>query len=321
MNLKSLLSLCFGLFVSLSLSAQQTDAFFQGLPTKSENGRCYAKCKLPDCRVALTKTVMVKEGYTNRKTTPAVYETSSEEVLIKEASTKLVVVPAEYETVTEQVLIKEASTKIVQKTPKYQTTTERIMVSPEHGKWVKKKRTPSCFSSNPEDCYVMCWEKIPAKYKTVEKRVLVDSGTSEIVEIPAQYKTIQKRVLRSPASTKIVEIPAEYKTVKTQRLASPVGTFEEYVPAKYETVEYFVTADQGGYTTWTEVLCQEKTTSGIVRKVQQALIDKGYKPGSIDGVMGGQTKAALEKFQQDKALPEGNLNMETLTALGLKVNK
>ncbi len=319
MNLKLLFSISFGLFISLSLSAQQNDAFFQGLPPTSENGRCYAKCKLPDCRVALTKTVLVKEGYTKKKTIPAVYETSTKQVLIKEATTKLVIIPAKYETVTEQVLIQEASTKIVQKAPRYQVTTERVMLSAEHGKWVKKKRTPSCFSSNPEDCYVMCWEKIPARYKTIEKRVLVDSGTSQVIEIPAQYKTISKRVLRSPETTKIVEIPAEYETITTRTLASPASTFEELVPAKYETIEYFVTADQGGYTTWSEVLCQEKTTVGIVRKVQQALTDKGYLVGSIDGVMGRQTKIALEKFQQDKALPIGNLNIKTLKALGLDV--
>jgi hypothetical protein len=33
--------------------------------------------------------------------------------------------------------------------------------------------------------------------------------------------------------------------------------------------------------------------------------------------MGGKTKQALIKFQQDKGLPVGNLNIETLKALGV----
>jgi hypothetical protein len=34
--------------------------------------------------------------------------------------------------------------------------------------------------------------------------------------------------------------------------------------------------------------------------------------------MGSKTKAALTKFQQDKGLPVGNLNIETLKALGVQ---
>ena len=37
-------------------------------------------------------------------------------------------------------------------------------------------------------------------------------------------------------------------------------------------------------------------------------------------VMGPQTKAALAKFQKDKGLPVGNLNMETMKALGVSAN-
>ena len=37
-----------------------------------------------------------------------------------------------------------------------------------------------------------------------------------------------------------------------------------------------------------------------VRQVQQALKDKGHDPGSIDGVMGPKTHAALQSFQQQQ---------------------
>jgi hypothetical protein len=33
-----------------------------------------------------------------------------------------------------------------------------------------------------------------------------------------------------------------------------------------------------------------------VREVQQALVDAGYDPGPIDGIMGPRTKAALRKY-------------------------
>jgi len=34
--------------------------------------------------------------------------------------------------------------------------------------------------------------------------------------------------------------------------------------------------------------------------------------------MGSRTKAALTKFQKENGLPVGNLNMETIRALGLQ---
>ena len=37
-----------------------------------------------------------------------------------------------------------------------------------------------------------------------------------------------------------------------------------------------------------------------------------------DNVFGSDTKEALIKFQQDNGLPQGNLNMETMNALGVK---
>jgi len=40
-----------------------------------------------------------------------------------------------------------------------------------------------------------------------------------------------------------------------------------------------------------------------VKKVQQALADKGYDPGQVDGVMGPQTRHAIGKYQKSQDLP------------------
>ena len=74
----------------------------------------------------------------------------------------------------------------------------------------------------------------------------------------------------------------------------------------------------GGFTEWREVLCNEKVQMGYtVRQIQQALKDRGYDPGTLDNAMGARTKIALQKFQRDKGLPQGSLDMETLKALGI----
>jgi peptidoglycan hydrolase-like protein with peptidoglycan-binding domain len=52
--------------------------------------------------------------------------------------------------------------------------------------------------------------------------------------------------------------------------------------------------------------------NGDVRSAQQALRDRGFDPGPIDGVMGPRTTAAVKEFQQKENLTvTGSLDAET----------
>jgi peptidoglycan hydrolase-like protein with peptidoglycan-binding domain len=54
-----------------------------------------------------------------------------------------------------------------------------------------------------------------------------------------------------------------------------------------------------------------------VEHAQQALKDAGHDPGSIDGVMGARTTAALKAYQQKQGLPvTGQLDDATAAKLG-----
>lgn len=56
----------------------------------------------------------------------------------------------------------------------------------------------------------------------------------------------------------------------------------------------------------------------VVREVQQALNDKGFNPGRIDGKWGPRTQAALAKFQKSQGLTASRkLDDQTLAALGV----
>lgn len=53
-----------------------------------------------------------------------------------------------------------------------------------------------------------------------------------------------------------------------------------------------------------------------VYELQDRLAALGYKPGTVDGVLGPRTLDALKKFQGDKNLAvTGTLNVETIRAL------
>lgn len=59
--------------------------------------------------------------------------------------------------------------------------------------------------------------------------------------------------------------------------------------------------------------------SDTIRAEQQALKDKGFDPGPVDGVDGAKTRAALRDFQKKQSLNEdGKLGPQTMDALGVK---
>jgi hypothetical protein len=65
----------------------------------------------------------------------------------------------------------------------------------------------------------------------------------------------------------------------------------------------------------------EQKDPETVRSVQQALKDKGFDTGAVDGHMGPATEGALRKFQQAQGLtPSGSLDEQTLGALGVNGN-
>jgi lipid-binding SYLF domain-containing protein/peptidoglycan hydrolase-like protein with peptidoglycan-binding domain len=62
---------------------------------------------------------------------------------------------------------------------------------------------------------------------------------------------------------------------------------------------------------------QRAAVSDEIKKVQEALRDKGYDPGPIDGVLGPRTRAALRSYQQAENLAmTGRLDPETAAKLG-----
>ncbi len=67
-----------------------------------------------------------------------------------------------------------------------------------------------------------------------------------------------------------------------------------------------------------EALSQFGSTGTEVRQIQTALKKQGYYTGSVDGVFGSQTQAAVRKFQAAKGLTvDGICGSATLSALGI----
>jgi len=256
-----------------------------------------------------TRTVEIPAEYGTRTTNtvksaastrqieiPAEYKTITKKVIDTPASTRTIEIPAEYKTITKRVVDTPASTRTIDIPAEYKTITRSVVDTPPS---TRVDRKPMIVRTYTETNRVGC----PDGYTTDTGAVEGGSGAGgnggsgdciRVVEIPAEYGSTTRRVVKTPATTRTVEIPAQYATVTRRNLVK-----------------------KGGFTEWREVLCGEKVTGYTIRQIQSALSSRGYDPGPNDNILGSRTKAALTKFQKDNNLPVGQLDMETLKALGI----
>jgi len=69
-------------------------------------------------------------------------------------------------------------------------------------------------------------------------------------------------------------------------------------------------------------MANEEHNPQLVRSAQQALKQKGYDVGTVDGQLGPNTESALRQFQQSQGITQsGNLDQQTLSALGVDENQ
>ncbi|MEE9493622.1 MAG: peptidoglycan-binding protein [Gammaproteobacteria bacterium] len=306
---------------SASASSGSTDLF----PPNARPGECYARVFISPTYDTSTEQVLKSEASEKISVIPAKYEWGTEEVLVKAASERLEVIPAVYEWVTEKVMVKPPGKRVEVVPPTYKTVTEKVLDKPETTIWKKGSGLlgPASGGSNvtridESTGEIMCLVTVPATYKTIHQRVLVDKGGTREIEIPAEYKTVKKKIMKTPPTTRKIDIPAEYKTLKVKKIVEPPKTMTTPIPATYTTVTKRQKVSEGRIE-WRPVLCKTNATANTVRRIQKALKGAGQNPGPIDGVLGGQTMSAIKAFQTKKGLPTGGITMKTLEALGVSL--
>ena len=283
-----------------------------------------------------TQYIMVKPESKRYVEVPAVYENVSEPYVIEPATFRIEVLQPRYETVTERVERVAAGAKWVKKKADYNclgTNPDDCLVwcmveTPAEYQTLTKRVNKGCDGSGGADAGCIKTIEIPAVMgtRTVQKIKKPTSVREEI--IPAEYKavtvrntdefiSVSKQVLKMPPSFREEMIPAEYKAVTSKVIKSQASSRTETIPPEYIAVTKRKLVKAGGFTEWREVLCDEKVTGYKISEIQTALKKAGYYTGTADNKMGPGTKAALTKFQKDKGLPIGNIDLETLKALGL----
>jgi hypothetical protein len=188
-----------------------------GVPDAVSAGQCFAEYIVPAKYDTVTERMLKTESSQRIEIIPAVYEDTQERVLVSEASEKLVTVAAEYETVTEKVLVEPAYT-----TWKVSECSGGACAPGE----VPNRVAGSVDRIDQSTGEIMCLVEVPAKYKTITKRVLKSPATTKSVTTPAQYQTQNVRKLKTPAQERVIDIPETYQTItKTVKTSDPSTTW------------------------------------------------------------------------------------------------
>lgn len=180
-----------------------------------------------------------------------------------------------------------------------------------------------------------CLEKviIPTKYKTVTEQVpqevkyhkeivpkkyridttyveQVPTGRPQPSHLPKQYKAVYNRV----------PLPCEFKTDEDgncyREIAIPMTP--QTITKKVALPCEFKTDEEGNCYQNKPYLCENAVKCKVRKKIQQALIAKGYDAGKGKKNFATKTMAALKKFQLDNQLDRIPLSLESLDKLGLK---
>jgi len=86
---------------------------------------------------------------------------------------------------------------------------------------------------------------------------------------------------------------------------------------KPASITFSSISENGGFTDWREVICDNQLTDSKKKGIQNALESKGYKVDYLNTNFSNSIKNSLVKFQTENNLPIGQLDLETLAALGL----
>ncbi len=286
------------------------------LPPGAKPGECYTRIYVPPQYETKVEEIVVTDGTEHVEIMPAQFKWVEKQVLVKEESEKIEVIPATFKTVEEKVEIKPA-TEVLKIVPaQFDEVEEKVLVREGYTTWKTGRGPVEKIDASTGE--IMCLVEVPAEYKTIQRRKLITPATTETVVEPAKYKVVKKRVIDKAAETKVTKIPAEYVTVKVQELVEKAKPERAPVPAELVEVEKIMKVQDGGLE-WRQILCETNMTRDVVGQIQAALKEQGVYGGTIDGSLGPMTMRAVRNFQKSKNLASGQLTIETLDALGVKL--
>ena len=319
-------------------------------------GQCYARLLIAPKFENFTDHVMVADAHTETRTVPEVAQMVEKDVMVAPEHVVHKTIPAVSHTEMVSVVVTPATVREETIPARFETRVEHVMVAPEHQEWVKTAgiptgaalvtpidhapvryradgsltwpgKNPVVVATSDETAEylqqdsaqpVYCLKIVPAQYEERRAQVEVSPASVRRIDVPAVMRQERRVVVDAPEHVEEVVIPAVYRKQKVREIVTPAHTEEFTVPAVYQDVaKSRLIGDP--QPVWRQVLCAKNTSPAKIAEIQRALAKRGYNPGPADGQLGTQTVSAMQKFEADRGLPQGQVSVEAVHALGISL--
>jgi len=280
-------------------------------------------------------------------------------VLVSEATEKLSVTPAKYRNDTEEVLVKAAYKRLIEVPTVFKKKQDRVLVEAAHSIWKKgtgpiqkidnQTGEIMCRVDIPAEYETIDVDVVDtgplltdvseeAVYKTINVQKLESDATEQRVPVAAVFKTMNKEqeqtpgrytwlakeiayertIVKTGGRFEVEKIDETYQDVTVTGMVGNAHSVKVPVPGASKKIERRIKVADSRFE-WQSVLCETNTTGDVIARLQTALTEEGYSPGSIDGVLGRGTLRALESYQRKNQLAEGGVTLESIKALGVEL--
>ena len=277
------------------LSSKGGGAYDSGTRSGAAYEECIRVTQVP-AEYGTRQVVQSPPSY-SEETIPAQYKTITKQRIIKPATAREEIIPAEFATVTRQVLKNPGGYARKAVPAEFNTVTmpmrQGLQLKPGY-RW-----TTSGLVYNPNN--------------TGGNNAGGGFGGSGLGDMVPGDTPVDPSSAEPYSNWGTAGCPSGYAFDTSDNTCKKTTT----IPAEYTTVTKQAISRQGGFSEWREVLCANEVTTAVIIQVQNALKARGYNPGPSDNVLGTRTKAALVQFQRDNGLPVGQLDFQTLKALGI----
>lgn len=303
---------------SAAPAPQRPSANPTGAMPNAAPGQCFARMKVAAQYEMVPKQVQVSGAYQKTKIKQAEFASDREKIVMKDAHTRYEVTQPRFETRHEKVIVKPAYDRLEVVPAQFKHVAETVDVSEPRLVWKRGAGLSGISRQDPLTGDTWCLVEEAGETRTIHKRVVTQAEQVRRVPVPAQTMSVPRQVLVAPAGVREVQVPAQYREFAVQRLVAPASADAYDVPGELDTIMTKVLTAPERFE-WVSVLCDTNSGPATIKSLQSALKQRGLYKGSIDGIMGPQSRKALVEFQRSAGIPHlGYLTADTMAMLGIR---
>ncbi|GGO78773.1 hypothetical protein GCM10011348_11510 [Marinobacterium nitratireducens] len=280
-----------------------------------EPGQCWVYAQVKPRPLRESVEVLVQDSASRITVTPAELERGLKTVVTREGTTTYRILPAKYRQVVEDVVVRPEVIRYEVEPAVYEEKDVTVVVEEARATMEPCQSAGTRFSRGT-GAMAFCTGEIPQQTRTFKRRELVKPEATRVIIEPAQTRQVARWVVAEPARAVPVVVDAETDSVEVQNLVRAETVDMERIPAVTEALT--VTRYEGQPRIVSRrAVCDDQLSETFVRRLQTRLLDSGFHPGRIDGLVGTRTVDALSAYQVENGLAVGALTYESLEHLGI----